>query len=311
MKTLRVTAIPRTSFGTPIAGDTFFGQLCWAIRERYGEERLGKLLAGYTDGRPFAVVSDGFPSGWLPRPTIPDFVLGITRDPRQRKQVRQRRWLPARDAGLPLEQWLAAAQDAKVGGQSIPDVSLVTQNTINRLTGTTGASQFAPRQVERYVFPSGAKIDLYVLVDTERLPADELLELLRDIGMTGYGRDASTGQGKFDVEAHETCAWHVDSARSWLTLAPCSPQLGLLEPTRCYYSPATRFGRHGSIASRGKLFKKPLLLAATGAFLTTRDPRPADFHGVGLGGTQAPISAIIPETVHQGYAPVVPLNMSR
>ena len=32
-------------FGTPLAGDTLFGQLCWALRESAGEAALKERLA--------------------------------------------------------------------------------------------------------------------------------------------------------------------------------------------------------------------------------------------------------------------------
>ena len=68
MDNYQVTLQPRSAFGTPLAGDTLFGQLCWAIRERFGEARLTSLLEGYTEANPFLVVSDAFPAGWVPRP---------------------------------------------------------------------------------------------------------------------------------------------------------------------------------------------------------------------------------------------------
>ena len=111
MTSLKLTLRPRTDFGTPLAGDTLFGQLCWAMRERYGEARLQQLLEAYSDGRPYAVLSDAFPSGFVPRPSVPDHVLGRNQDPAQRKLARRRAWLPISDAGLPLMQWLDRAQE--------------------------------------------------------------------------------------------------------------------------------------------------------------------------------------------------------
>ena len=74
----------------------------------------------------------------------------------------------------------------------------------------------------------------------------------------------------------------------------------------------TRFGRHGDRAvSLGNPFKAPLLLADTGAVLSPvagrLDARP--FVGQGLGGARNPISLVLPETVHQGYAPVLGIRV--
>lgn len=305
MKTYRLTLRPLTAFGTPLAGDTLFGHLCWAVLERYGRARLGSLLEGYADGRPFAALSDAFPQGCLPRPAVPDAVIGWQPDPKQRKQMRKRIWLPATESNLPLLEWLQRAQEGK-----FTETAVITQNTIHRLTGTTGELQFAPRQVERIAFVAGARLDVYAVLDEHRLASEELQQLVEDIGTMGYGRDASTGLGKFALESISECRWPRVTSTHWLTLAPCAPDPAALNAARCYYQPVTRFGRHGSLGVRlGKPFKRPLLLLKTGAFLSSPAPVEWLVHGRGLGGRAQPLSDVIPETVHQGYAPVVPLHV--
>lgn len=302
--TYRLTLRPLTAFGTPLAGDTLFGHLCWAAAERFGRARLESLLDGYTAGRPFAALSDAFPQGYLPRPAVPDGAIGWKLDPKQRKQMRKRIWLPAAESSLPLSAWLEKAQLT-----NIAETTVLTQNTIHRLTGTTGELQFAPRQVERIAFVANARLDLYAVLDERRLTADELRQLLEDVGTMGYGRDASTGLGKFAIEELVENSWPRVSSTSWLTLAPCAPDPTALDATRCYYQPVTRFGRHGSLGVRlGQPFKRPLLLLKTGALLTSRQPVEWRVHGRGLGGRQEPLSDVIPDTVHQGYAPVLPID---
>jgi CRISPR-associated protein Csm4 len=94
------------------------------------------------------------------------------------------------------------------------------------------------------------------------------------------------------------------------TLAPCVPNPQALDAEGCFYLPLTRFGRHGNIAvTQGAPFKSPLLMAATGTLLKTWEPVSWMIHGRGLGGEVNPISQILKQTVHQGYAPVVPVDM--
>jgi CRISPR-associated protein Csm4 len=304
MNSLKLTLKPLTDLGTPLAGDTLFGQLCWAVRERFGENRLSELLVGYDEGRPFAVMSDGFPSGFVPRPSLPDFLLSSETDPAKRKQLRSRAWLPAGDAGLPMREWLNKAQSA-----SVARISVLTQNTINRHSGTTGTGPFAPRQVERLAYPHDARLDVYIVLDESRFHLDEFEQVIEDIGNTGFGRDASTGLGKFAIESVRPHNWVQGPARHWLTLASCAPVADTLEADKCYYQPVTRFGRHGNIAVlMGAPFKRPVLQMRTAASVTTREVAQLTFLGSGLGGTRTPISMVIPQTVHQGYAPVLPLN---
>jgi CRISPR-associated protein Csm4 len=307
MNVLRFTLRPLSAFATPLAGDTLFGQLCWAARERFGETRLRELLDGYVDGGPFLVVSDGFPSGLLPRPTAPDFALGLTAvDPARRKQARTHRWLPAGGAEQPIVRWM----NELTAPEAVRSLVL-TQNTINRYTGTTGEGQFAPRQVDRSFFGAKARIDVYTVID-ERLSADTLRELLADVGSHGYGRDATTGLGKFEVERAVEASSPQRASHHWLTLAPCQPNADELVADGCHYTPLTRFGRHGNIAAvTAQPFKRPLLVIATGALLKSRKPARWAFHGCGLGGSANRISDAIPDTVHQGYAPVLPLHLGQ
>lgn len=309
MNGLTVTLRPLSAFGTPLAGDTLFGQLCWQLRLRRGEAGLDDLLEGYTGGLPFAIVSDAFPAGLLPRPTVPDAVAQMPALPAaERKAMKRRQWLPLASHGLPLPQWLRQACEAR---SATP--TLQTQNTINRLTGTTGRGEFAPRQVDQIAFAPGTLLELHLLHDSARLPADELLTALSDIGQTGFGRDASSGLGKFEIVRSVTPSPILQGRphRRAMTLAPCAPDPALLDAANCFYLPTTRFGRHGGIAALGTgggPFKRPILLAKTGALLTFGQPSSAPFHGCGLGGRGRPLSATLPATVHQGYAPLLPLH---
>jgi CRISPR-associated protein Csm4 len=178
------------------------------------------------------------------------------------------------------------------------------------MTGTTGTGPFAPRQVERLAFRGDARLDVYAAVDEDRLDAATLEQALADVGTMGYGRDASTGLGKFAVESIAEHRWRAAPTGYWLALAPCAPPGQGLDVAACRYLPVTRFGRHGSVAARSATpFKRPVLLAATGAMLVTVDASQRAVIGSGLGGEAAPVSRAMPATVHQGYAPVVPLNM--
>src|SRR5690606_15187520 len=105
MVVVRARITPLSAFGTLPKGDTLFGQLCWSVRNRSGEEKLRNLLEGYTSGNPFAVVSDAFPGGYLPRPALPRhwFDRLPEADP---KAAKKRRWLPVTEFERPVETWL-------------------------------------------------------------------------------------------------------------------------------------------------------------------------------------------------------------
>lgn len=321
MHTFRAIITSLSAFGTPLKGDTFFGQLCWAVRNRFGEARLDELLQGYTSGRPFAVVSDSFPSGHLPRPVLPGNLFDELPG-EDRKAVKRRAWMPSEKVATPLSQWLAHC----VPPDALPGGSVETQpqphNTISRSSGTTGEGAFAPYLMEQLWYgkkPESrreafvpARLDVYFVLDEARLNADELNVTIADIGALGFGRDASIGLGKYRLESFAVCELPAqDQANAWLTLAPCAPQGLAWDAARCFYNVFTRFGRHGDIGVHtGKPFKTPVLLADTGAVLTPEQHKHTLFAGQGLGG-DGWLSKSIAGTVHQGYAPVVGVALPR
>lgn len=317
MQTSLARLLPRAAFGTPPKGDGLFGQLCWAIRHRFGEARLASLLEGYTQGAPFLVVSDALPAGHLPRPALPGHWFDALENI-DRKALKKRRWLPLARSGEPLAAWLRHCVGDSDLLESENDnaprhfVAAHPQphNTLSRATGATGRGAFAPYQMEQHWYATGAQLDLWLIHDPARISRDDLATLLADVGAFGFGRDASIGLGKFEVASVEPAELPAQpGADAWLTLAPCAPQGLTWQRERCFYQPFTRFGRHGDVAVQsGRPFKNPVLLAQTGALLAPRDFAPRSFTGQGLGGSGR-LSRAITATVHQGYAPVVAVRL--
>jgi CRISPR-associated protein Csm4 len=316
MQTIRFTLRPLSAFGTPLAGDTLFGQLCWTLRHQLGNARLNELLQGYTTGKPFAVVSDATPAGYIPLPHVPSdtWQKSTSADAPDRKALKKKKWLPLADLSKPFGQWQGSAQsDAQVAPESATPISRAQpHNTINRQTGTTGEGQFAPYAMPQIWFHPAMRFDLYVVLDEARLSLTELAAALEYMGKVGFGRDASIGLGKFELVGDASpIAWStLAHANCYLTLGPCAPQgLGFC-PVRSTYQVATRFGRHGDAAVQsGPPFKRPVLLAkAGGVFWPESMDAACHFIGQGLGGAENPMSLVMPETVQQGYAPVIAIH---
>ncbi|MFN3397615.1 MAG: type III-A CRISPR-associated RAMP protein Csm4 [Sulfurimicrobium sp.] len=315
MLTCKASIVVLSAFGTPPKGDTLFGQLCWALRNRLGETRLTQLLDGYTVEHPFAVVSDALPAGHFPRPVLPGHWFKLLPN-EDRKAVKKRVWLPVEHLAEPVADWLRHCRtDSELPGgaaQQHPH----PHNAIDRRTGTTGEG-FAPYTMARQWYGQGSALDIHIVLDDSRLSATELEQALRDIGELGFGRDAGIGLGRFKVDAFAPADLPSQAdADAWLTLAPCAPQGLPWDAERCFYTPFTRFGRHGDIGvHQGNPFKTPVLLANTGAVLTPQDrvETGTPFTGQGLGGKDATgkgiLSKAIAQTVHQGYAPVVGIKL--
>lgn len=314
MEQLSVTLFLKSGLADPILGDTLFGQLCWAIRNRYGNERLESILEGYTSGSPFAVVSDALPEGYLPLPVMPlgwsTLAPGV-----ELKELKKRRWVHVdKAAATPVREWIHHAT-ANFDGIRKDRVHPQPHNSINRATGTTGVGDFAPYTQPVLWKDPAQRLTVIALHDPERISEDELVQVIRDVGQTGYGRDASIGMGKFDLgDVSQSGFPDQDQSNSSLTLAPCAPQGLGFDSSTSFYNPFTRFGRHGDAAVHlGHPFKAPILLAEKGALFSDGEGFQwggQGFIGQGLGGG-GKISHAISETVHQGYAPVVRVRLER
>lgn len=192
---------------------------------------------------------------------------------------------------------------------SLQHTEFQPHNSINRLTMTTG-DEFAPYSSEQHWLHPELGLDLYILHD-ERISTETLITRLNEIGLLGYGKDATIGKGRFHVQPLSMPSL-PDPAESQLllTLAPCVPQGGEWHEEISFYSPLVRFGRHGTnMVIQGQPYKNPLLLADTAALLAPQKPQHQPFVGMGLGG-EGLISPAMPQTVHQGYAPVIGVSFS-
>lgn len=334
MQTLRFTLKPLSAFGTAPKGDSLFGQLCWVLQDGLDELcdlELTKLLDGYLTQRPFAVLSDLLPHGYIPRPDVPLSFFQQLADA-DRKEVKKQVWLPLTALEQPFAEWLqechnpkqvlarwrSAANQPTEPCEPFSSQHIRQHNSISRSTGMTGTAEdgFAPYALNQTWYAQETLLDLYVVFDETRITAEQLRIALGVMGQLGFGRDASIGLGKFEVTASEVLDFNSPAARAnnnaALTLAPCAPQGLGFDATQSYYQLFTRFGRHGGQAvQRGRPFKTPVMLAQTGAVFSGGGINAdTSFIGNGIGGIgpdgKGLLSRQIPETVQQGYAPVIP-----
>lgn len=306
MNSYRLKLHPKTAFGTPLLGETLFGSLCWGVVHAFGEDRLNTLLEGYTEGHPFCVISDAFPSGFIPLPTLPQ-CYWKTSETDDRKYLKKKAWFSVDNLDKPVVDWrnLAKTDDELLENSGALKVEAQTShNTINRATQTTGEGMFAPYEQRQIWLNPLIDLDVYVVLDEERFSLEELVSVLQSIGLTGFGKDASIGLGKYEIEGNPEKV-HLGKASSCTALTLASSSLGQIKGLvagETFYRVKTHFGRHGAEFAIGGLpFKKPILLAQAGALLTLKEECASKFLGEGLTG----ISSQCPKAVHQGYSPVI------
>jgi CRISPR-associated protein Csm4 len=294
MKLYKISITPSSNFATTLKGDTLFGQMCWAISYAFKKERLATLLKNYREGeKPFLVVSDAFPKGFLPKPKMPSSLLKEKSE--EKKLNRKKIWLTSE--ALQRGAYTEAKSDKEVGNNDTQNMQI--HNAINYKTSHTGDG-FDPYGLETW---SLSPKDIYCLIDENQLSIDELKEVLKLLSEMGYGKKSTIGKGRFTIDTIEEVS--IDScATRFMTLSPFSPKG--LEAKNIYYDPFTRFGKFGGSRAYKNAFKKPILLADVASVVEFNEVKTYQYLGRAISGLSD-----IPEysdTVHQGYSIVLPLK---
>lgn len=341
MKLYQFSLEPSSGFATPLKGDTLFGHFCWQVAYdpsllNGGLEKWVKLYAD----RPFLVFSSAWPMIQteklcyaLKRPDLPASALfppepGVDRKTRilQHKENMRKKWmlvdqnlaLSLKNARFIDDQTLyqkAAGNNADpqtgcavpAAARQFAALSPQPHNSINRLTSTTGEGGFAPFTTLTNVYFPGAVLSVFALIEEAATDAVRVTKALKSIGCFGYGRDASTGKGRFQIrETRELPMPAPASANACYLLAPCVPEKGLFSHT--FFSPFTRFGKHGDrLAHARQPFKNPVIMADEGGVLVPRDD--SVFSRPYIGRAVLNTSKSQKEAVMQGYAPYLPFRL--
>ncbi|WP_277640943.1 type III-A CRISPR-associated RAMP protein Csm4 [Wolinella succinogenes] len=289
MNLYKTTINPIARFATPLRGDTMFGQMCWAIRYKFGEKRLKELLANY-QSNPFLIVSDGFTSGYLPKPKIPSRFLGEGED---KKANRKKIWLSLED--LTNGDFHNGKTPKEVGEDTS---QTVMRNSINYLTFTTDDSgAFAPYGVNEMRL---SKKDIYFLIDEEQFGFEELKIAFEAVSLMGYGKDSTVGKGRFEIGDFQKVEIKEDS-KTLMALSPFS--LEGLVCKNCFYEPFVRFGKKGGDRANENPFKKPLLLADCGGVVVLNEKPTKRYIGKAITNFSTHS-----DIVHQGYAIALPIK---
>lgn len=293
MTLLKTTITAESNFATPLHGDTLFGQVCWMIRYRWGIERLEGLLEHYTT-KPFLIVSDGFASGYLPKPTLPSRLTG--EDVTEKKENRKRIWLTIEE--LQRGEFTKSRTDDEAENHTRSET--LVKNSIDYKTFTTGTG-FDPYSEKEYHF---TRKDLYFLLDESRFTLAELDETLALLGEAGYGKNATIGKGRFRPSPLEEMDLSVRNTTTYMLLSPVNASG--LEAKAFFYEPITKFGKHGGDLATQAPFKQPLLMAKSGSVAVLDTPRKIAYFGKAIVG-----HSVHRGTVHQGYAIALPIGEVR
>lgn len=342
MPLYEITIKPTSPFGTPLKGDTIFGHFCWQMAhdQQLLNGSLEDWISRYPES-PFAVFSSAWPrfsdhgriSYAFKRPDVPAVFL----EPADNKQSRHERLKNRKENNG--KKWLLAGEDLSVSlslDKLLSDHDLFDRclselpendqqifrllprkqqriictdeqqhNTINRLTMTTGKGPFAPFGMENIHFLPGLELAIFAYTDKDATTQERLRTAFERIGQWGYGRDASTGLGRFMVIGCKEIPWPIyQPGKGCYTLSPCVPEKDAY--SQSFFTPFTRFGKHGGhLALTGKPFKNPVVMADEGAVFYPDEPPFLERPYIGQAVTN--LSKTEPKTVAQGYSLYLPL----
>jgi CRISPR-associated protein Csm4 len=320
----QITIMPQSPLITPLHSDTLFGHVCWAIRYLWGELKLKHFLEAFKDESeaPF-LVSDGFPKDYLPKPVLTPLLLSsvnatidkvndlknISLSTAQRTQILKNiknQHVISYDIFKKIQANCSAENllhqvlldmitpeypTGKIKSDTVSNV--LTHNTVNRIYNTVIEGLF--RQTENF-FPDGFSFDVYL--KTFYFSHPEIEQIFEFIKYSGFGKDKSTGKGKFAITIQSGSKLPViTNPNAFMILSHYVPNESA--PTVGYYRVMTKYGRLGgdyansvipALKAKDKTarvhpFKKPITMVKPGAVFVGE---PKLSYGILLGGANRP-----------------------
>ncbi len=281
MNLIKVKITPHSSFVTFPKGDTIFGHFAYHSFLK-GE----KIFEKYTEEKPEIIFSDILPDGYLYKPTLSLSAFGV--DESEKKEFRKKTWIDI--ASLQKGELLNAKE------LSFYKTEVKVRNSLNRVSfSTDNSGEFAPFSLEEITFTYQPVI--YVMYDEEFFSEEEIENRLNHIGKNGFGKKGSIGKGHFRAEIDsEFKGFNKVDTKYYLTLSPTilnkQPHI-----QKAYYNTFNRFGKSHSSATP---FKKPLLMADSGAVVKMEEKRSYIGRGIENG--------ISSQSLVQGYSILVPFK---
>lgn len=290
-----VTITLKSPIITGFQSDTIFGHICWAIRFLYqdGENKLQKFLEAYDkEGLPPLLISNGFPSGYLPKPVVPPIkqdeldrlfekenrlensckIKTIKKLPLIYKSDFDALQLEEKITSIMLFEKISKSYENIMKDMEKEQSMVVQHNTVNRMAGKVLGGLYAQ---EETFYDQGAG-NFVIYLKTYYFTKKELEQIFSYIREAGFGKDKSTGKGYFDFEINENIdLCEHKSPNAFMTLSSFIPKEN--DPAKGYYHTLLKYGKLGGIYAKGvsevngNPFKKPLIMFSAGSVFYDKD----------------------------------------
>lgn len=254
MELLTLRIKPLSSFVTIPKGDTLFGQIL-----SYLFLKEDRSFENYLNEEPKLIVSDMMPFGYVYKPTLPLDCFKNNKQEVDKKDIRKREYITIenlQNGDLHLCEKVDYTQK-----------ETAIKNSINRMTFTTDGDEFAPYGNIEINFTK--KLWMFVLVESDI--KSKIVEVIKEIGQFGFGKEANTGKGAFDIELIDTTIKSIET-NYFMSVSPTIIQNEKFD--NIWYEPFTRFGKYGLANAHTNAFKKPLLMADSAMVIKANLPKP-------------------------------------
>jgi len=299
MKTYRLKIKLQGSFLTPWQADTIFGNLCWIMAWRKGDDALKAFLDEYINGNPVFLLSDGMPDNLFPAPahlSLLDQKGKCLEAFQKAKKLKKIVWLQP--------DMFESVRKGNLGIEPPERINTIRafttlHSSISRVTGTTGEEGSLFELPEYAVEQNEISIYLKIRDGWE----EKVFSLFKDLSLTGYGKKKSIGKGAFEIigalEPFDKFN-DFDGTNAFISLSNFVPAKD--DPTDGFYKTFVKYGKlGGEFTFCGRPFKKPLIMLSAGSsFKVINGIKP--FYGRMV----KDIAPAKPEVVHYGYSFAVP-----
>lgn len=309
MKLCRFRLKPVSPWSDRLRSDTLYGLVCWHVAELEGAQACAELIDAFcANSAPFQL-SSAMPAGYLPMPVLPPASRKSFRELAQSQKpdspedadgpnsadsrlfsLLQKYKKFRKAACLDLQTWQKHRQSLsslalfldqeRESAAEKPDAGKKTgiepHVSIDRSTGGAREGQLFFQRLT--YFDPETSFHLYARTDDPQW----LLKYLRQIGELGFGKDAGTGHGLFEIdldaefrpESLELPEGKAGGAQ--LLLSTCSgPKL---DNTAGFYRLEVKRGKTGP--GLANPFKRPFLLLQEGSLLARMPDGPFVLTGI-------------------------------
>jgi CRISPR-associated protein Csm4 len=299
MKIYQIKLKYKSNLITSLQGDTIFGHLCWVVAHKEGDKGIKDFLKPFMEHNPPFILSDGFPGDLLPRPSSAEFNI---KDVEVIKEIKKIEYVSLTDFNR-----IRNGEAFKPDVPAKHPIRLITtpHNRVDRLTNTVGEDSLYSLQEMHVDY-----VSLFLKVVDDKWK-ERVVDLLKELSKSGYGRKKSIGKGQFTIEGVEEFNKFepVSQPDGFVTLSNFCPAED--DPVEGLYRTFVKYGKLGEeFTFCGNPFKKPLVMIKAGSVFKTGEP-PEEFYGRMIPGGKDGVSPVKEEVVQYAYAFALPIQYPR